>query len=47
MRGMKLTLSCGFGFEERSGENFDPSKLSWMISNLEASKMQDHKIEWI
>ena len=44
---MKLTLSCSFGFEERNEESFDPSKVSWMISNFEVSKMQDHKIEWI
>ena len=35
---MKFTLSCGFGFEGRNEESFDPSKSSWRISNLEASK---------
>ena len=47
---MKLTLSCGFGFEEdweKFGAIFSPSKFLGWISNLVGSKMQDHEFEWI
>ena len=47
---MKLTLSCGFGFEEdleKFCAIFGPSKFLGWISNLVGSKMQDHEFEWI
>ena len=47
---MKLTFGCGFGFAKEMERNeviFGPSNLSLKISSLGASKVQDHKIEWI
>mgnify|MGYP001763337498 FL=1 len=42
---MKLTLGVVSVLEGKDEEEFDPSNLSWRISNLDASKVQDHEFE--